>query len=199
MQRTLVRLSLFAVTALAAPIAQAQQQPELIPLDRVYQFYQEGQPRSAARSLAEVSGDFRQEIGRCKDPVLGEKLMELEPRMDALIRRLAAGSVANASALSSEFAVFDQLLAENHLQLVEYGWNLRRNARLEDVGRDLELTARYLERSARWRGRPLDPSARETIASARTTASALIATPNQPPADAERSITALATLVRGQQ
>jgi hypothetical protein len=183
-----------AVTFPAPAVAQV----DLIPLDRVSQLYAEGQPREAARALGAVSAEFRQEIGRCKDPDIGAKLMELEPRIDALVSRLGNGRVTNARELNQEFAVFDQLLAENHLQLAELGWNTRRSGDMAAVGRDLDLAARYAERSARWARRPLDASARAAIDGARAIASRLIATPTQAPSETERSIAALATVVKPQ-
>lgn len=186
------------LSVLAATPTPVGAQDELIALDRVHQLYQNGQPRQAAQALAEVSGAFRQEIGRCKDPEIGAKLMDLEPRIDALVSRLGNGRVANARELQREFAVFDQLLAENHLQLAELGWSQRRNGRLDAVGRDLDLAARYAERSARWAQRSLDPAARGTLDAARSTAERMRATPNQAPADAERTLVALGLLVKPQ-
>jgi hypothetical protein len=188
-------IALAAITLAAAP---ARAQDDLIALDRVRQLYVNGQPREAARALAEVSGAFRQEIGRCKDPEIGAQLMDLEPRMDALVMRLGNGRVANERELTREFAVFDQLLAENHLHLAELGFNQRRNGRLDAVGRDLDLAARYVERSARWAQRTLDPTARGAIDAARATAQQFKATPNQAPADAERVLVALGTVVKPQ-
>jgi hypothetical protein len=188
-------LALLVLAALAAP-ATAIAQTELIPLDRVRQLYVAGQPRDAARTLGAVSAEFRQEIGRCKDPEIGAKLIELEPRIDALVSRLGNGRVASERELTEEFAVIDQLLAENHLQLAELGWSLRRFGNVDAAGRDLDLAARYAERSARWAHRPLDASARSAIDAARATAAKLIATPAQPPSDTERSLAELGKVVK---
>jgi hypothetical protein len=189
--------ALLVLAALTAP-APAYAQTELIPLDRVRQLYVAGEPRDAARTLGAVSAEFRQEIGRCKDPEIGAKLIELEPRIDALVSRLGNGRVANERELTEEFAVIDQLLAENHLQLAELGWSLRRFGNVDAMGRDLDLAARYAERSARWAHRPLDAEARSAIDAARATAARIIATPAQPPADTERSLEALSTVVKRQ-
>lgn len=190
-------ITALAALALAAAPAALRAQDELIALDRVRQLYLDGQPRDAARTLAEISAAFRQEIGRCKDPNIGAKLIDLEPRIDALISRLGNGRVASERELVSEFVAVDHALAENHLQLAELGWSQRRNGRLDAVGKDLDLAARYAERSAQWLQRTLDPAARGTIDAARATAQRLIATPTEPPADAERSLVALAALVKG--
>jgi hypothetical protein len=191
-----VRLPLLAIAvALTQPTSLAAQS-ELVALDRVHTLYVNGQSRPAAAALAAVSAEFRQEIGRCKDPEIGAKLVEIEPRMDALIARLRSGDVASASVLTSEFAVFDQLLAANHVQLAELGWSLRRFGRLDAVGKDLDLAVRYLERSARWSERSLDAAAREAMTAARMVAASLVEKPDQPPPGAERAIAALASLVR---
>jgi hypothetical protein len=189
--------ALLTFAALAAPAA-ALAQTEIIPLDRVRQLYVDGQPRDAARALGAVSASFRQEIGRCKDPEIGAKLIELEPRIDALVARLGNGRVANERELTDEFAIIDQLLAENHLQLAELGWSLRRFGNVDAVGRDLDLAARYAERSARWAHRTLDAGARTAIDGAQATAAKLVATPAQPPADTERSLAALGRVVKQQ-
>lgn len=191
-------LRTFAFLAVATVVlpATAVAQTDLIPLDRVRQLYASGQPRDAARALGAVSAEFRQEIGRCRDPEIGAKLMELEPRIDALVARLGNGRVESERELTSEFAVIDQHLAENHLQLAELGWSLRRFGNVDAVGRDLDLAARYAERSARWAQRTLDATARETIDAARATAAKIIATPAQPPSDTERTLVALARLIK---
>lgn len=192
------RVAMFALAAIALAAAPVRAQSDLIALDRVRQLYANGQPREAARALAEVSGAFRQEIGRCKDPEIGAQLMDLEPRMDALVMRLGNGRVTNERELAREFVVFDQLLAENHLHLAELGMNQRRNTRLDAVGNDLDLAARYVERSARWAQRTLDPAARGAIDAARATAQQMKASPTQAPADAERVLVALGTVVKPQ-
>ena len=188
-------LTAVAVASLAAAVP-ANAQANLVPLDRVRQLYAEGQSRRAAQALGEISAEFRQEIGRCKDPEIGAKLIDFEPRIDALIARLGTGSVSTERVLTSEFAVFDQLLAENHLQLAELGWGQRRNGRLDAVGRDLDLAVRYAERSARWAGRAIDPQTRATMDAARMTAAQMIDAPAQTPPDAERHLVALAAVVR---
>ena len=185
-----------AVAAFALP-TMAVAQTDLIPLERVHRLYSSGQPRDAARALGAVSAEFRQEIGRCRDPEIGAKLMELEPRIDALVARLGNGRVENERELTTEFAVIDQHLAENHLQLAELGWSLRRFGNVDAVGRELDLAARYAERSARWAQRALDADARGTIDAARATAARIIATPAQPPSDTERSLSALSRLIKG--
>lgn len=192
------RVAMFALAAIALAAAPVRAQGDLIALDRVRQLYANGQPREAAQALAQVSGAFREEIGRCKDPEIGAQLMDLEPRMDALVMRLGNGRVTNERELTREFAVFDQLLAENHLHLAELGMNQRRNTRLDAVGNDLDLAARYVERSARWAQRTLDPAARGAIDAARVTAQQMKATPTQAPADAERVLIALAQVVKPQ-
>lgn len=190
------RAALVALATFALPTPSLAQ-TDLVALDRVHELYVSGRSREAAMALAGVSAAFRQEIGRCKDPEIGAKLLDLEPRIDALVSRLGNGRVTNAQELTQEFVLFDRALAENHLQLAELGWSQRRNGRLDAVGRDLDLAVRYAERSVRWTQRAPDAGTRAALDAARGTAAQLIATPAQPPVDAERSLAALATVVKG--
>lgn len=195
-RRTATALAGALILCLALPAASAAQ-TELVALDRVHDFYVNGQPRNAARALSAVSVEFRNEIGRCRDESIGAKLIELEPRIDALVSRLNAGTVSSAAVLTREFAVFDDLLAQNHLQLAELGWSLRRFGNLDGVGRDLDLAARYVERRARWTGRSLDADAVTAVTRAKAAAAELLQSPDKPTAGAEQAIAGLAAVVKG--
>lgn len=196
MRTTILRACISVATLLLGATLPAAAQTELVALDRVHRLYLDGQSREAARALNVVAVEFRQEIGRCQDESIGARLIELEPRLDALTAQLGAGKVRSVATLSAEFAVVDRLLAENHLQLAELGWGLRRFGNLDGVGRDLDLAVRYVERGARWEGARLDAAAQATLAQARSAAEQLLKTPDRPPADAERAIVALAELIK---
>lgn len=196
MRRSILHACIPAATLLVAATQPALAQVELVALDRVHRLYLDGQPRQAARALSGVAVEFRQEIGRCKDESIGARLIELEPRLDALAAQLGAGKVSGVSTLTAEFAVVDRLLAENHLQLAELGWSLRRFGNLDGVGRDLDLAARYVARAARWEGVTLDAAALSTLEQARSAAERLLQTPDRPPADTERAILALSGLIK---
>lgn len=193
--RPAIRFVLAALcVGLTASTARAQ--AELVALEKVHQLFSAGQSRSAARELGAVSVAFRGEISRCRDENLGAQLMELEPRIDALVRRLNTGTVTSVGELEQQFLTIDRLLAENHQQLAETGWGLRRFGGLDLVASDLTLAAGYLERSARWAKAPLSESAQKAVTDARATASRIAASPANPPAEAGTVITALGVALK---
>lgn len=184
-----------ALVGLAALAAPAAAQTELIALDKVHQLLASNQSRLAARELNAVSVEFRNEIGRCRDEKIGAKLMELEPKVDALRNRLVAGTVG-VKELEREFVVIDRLLAENHQQLAAGGWDLRRFGRLEGVARELSLTARYVQRAAKWSGTPLSAEAEKAVTDALAVSERLAASPANPPGETGAVIEALGKVVK---
>ena len=183
-----------AAAVTAAPLAA---QSELIALDKVHQLLSGGQARTAANTLRQVSVEFRNEIGRCRDEALGAQLMELEPRVDRLADRIARGEVGTAAQLDADFAVIDRLLAVNHIQLAQTGWGLRRFGRLEGVANDLLAAADYATRAARWAHAAPAPEVQAAIDGARAAATALRASLQAPPAETGAAIEALAAALKG--
>ena len=172
-----VALSLLCLAALVAPAA-AQEQ--MIGFEKIQQLLAGGQARLAARELQLASVAFRSEIGRCRDEEIGARLVELEPRFSSLAERVQAGAITTA-ALEQEFVAMDRLLAENHLKLAVTGWGLRRFGRLEAVANDLRLAALYLDRSAKWTAQPLPPDLRQAVDGALAAAEQLAKSPANPP------------------
>lgn len=170
-------LSLLCLAALVAPAA-AQEQ--MIGFEKIQQLLAGGQARLAARELQLASVAFRSEIGRCRDEEIGARLVELEPRFSSLAERVQAGAITTA-ALEQEFVAMDRLLAENHLKLAVTGWGLRRFGRLEAVANDLRLAALYLDRSAKWTAQPLPPDLRQAVDGALAAAEQLAKSPANPP------------------
>ena len=170
-------LSLLCLAALVAPAA-AQEQ--MIGFEKIQQLLAGGQARLAARELQLASVAFRSEIGRCRDEEIGARLVELEPRFSSLAERVQAGAITTA-ALEQEFVAMDRLLAENHLKLAVTGWGLRRFGRLEAVANDLRLAALYLDRSAKWTAQPLPPDLRQAVDGALAAAEQLAKRPANPP------------------
>jgi hypothetical protein len=166
-------------------------QPELIGLEKVHQLFTAGQARAASRELSLVSVEFRNEIGRCKDESIGARLMELEPKVDALAKGINSGAVTSAAMLEKEFAVIDQLLAENHQQLASGAWALRRFGRLEGVAADLGVAARYATRAGRWAHKPLNAELQKAIDDALAVSAKITADPANPPAETNAVIDAL--------
>jgi hypothetical protein len=185
-----------AALCLGLTASTARAQTELVALEKVHQLFSAGQPRQAARELGAVSIAFRGEISRCRDENLGAQLIQLEPRIDALVRGLGAGTVTSVAALEQEFLAIDRLLAENHQQLAETGWGLRRFGGLDLVASDLSLAASYLERSARWAKAPLSATAQKAVTDARAMAGRITANLANPPADAGAVITALGVALK---
>lgn len=183
------RFALALVCAAAlAPAARAQS--GLIGLDKAYQLLNTNQPRLAARELGMVSADFRSEIGRCRDEAIGARLMELEPRIDALATRINAGTLTSASALAHEFVGIDHALAESHHQLAEQAWRIRRVVRADAVAHELTLAARYYERSRKWSG-AVTPEVQQLVTDALAMAKRIEADPANPPAETGAVIEAL--------
>lgn len=170
-------LSLLCLAALVAPAA-AQEQ--MIGFEKIQQLLAGGQARLAARELQLASVAFRSEIGRCRDEEIGARLVELEPRFSSLAERVQAGAITTA-ALEQEFVAMDRLLAENHLKLAVTGWGLRRFGRLEAVANDLRLAALYLDRSAKWTAQPLPADLRQAVDGALAAAEQLAKSPANPP------------------
>jgi hypothetical protein len=181
-------------TAAFAPVASAQN--GLIGLDKAHQLLSSNQPRLAARELGVVSADFRTEIGRCRDGEIGARLMELEPKIDALATRINSGALTSAAALAKEFVAIDHALAESHHQLAAQGWMIRRVARVDAVAHDLVLAARYYERSMKWSG-PIAPEQQALVDDALAMAQRLEANPANPPAEAGAVIEALGKALKG--
>lgn len=183
------------IAGLAAPSAAAQ--PDLVGLEKVHQLFTSGQARLAARELSVVSVAFRGEIGRCRDESLGAKLMEVEPRIDALVKGMNTGTLTSAAALEQEFVVIDQLLAQNHQQLAATQWGLRRFGGVDIVAKDLALAVGYVTRAAQWAHTPLSAPLQQAVNDARTAAQRLAADPANPPADTGAMIEALGKAMKG--
>lgn len=194
--RPSTRLALAAlITGLAAPPASAQ--PDLVGLEKVHQLFTTGQARLAARELSAVSVAFRGEIGRCRDESLGAKLMEVEPRIDALVKGMNTGTLTSVAALEQEFVVIDQLLAQNHQQLAATQWGLRRFGGVDIVAKDLALAAGYVTRAAQWAHTPLSAPLQKAVNDARGAAARLAADPANPPTDTGAMIEALGKAMKG--
>jgi hypothetical protein len=175
--------------ALTAGTARAQ--TDLIGLDKVHQLFTAGQARAAGRELGSVSVEFRNEIGRCRDETIGARLMELEPKVDALASRIGNGAVTSVDELEREFVVVDRLLAANHQKLASSGWILRRFGKIEVVASDLSLAARYLVRASRWEKQPLSAEVQKAVDDALALATKLLANPANPPGETPVVIDAL--------
>jgi len=193
--RTLSRITM-GVLAVMLAACTASAQDELIGLEKVHQLVVAKQMRPAARALSEVSVEFRRELGRCHDEAIGGRMMQTEPKFDALGAKLAAGTVTTVGAVEKEFAEYDHLLAEHHQQLAADGWARPRFTKMETVAKDVGLAARYLERAARWEKQPLTAEAQKAVDDALALAKQLGAEPTNPPATSAAVIDALGQAVK---
>jgi hypothetical protein len=118
----------------------------------------------------------RQELGRCRDAGVGERLMEAEGRLDGLVARLRARGVASVATLDSAFAQTDRLLAEHHWRLATWGLANPRATSRAQVGADVGAAATHFARGEQVGGRELDPEAARVVADARQLADVLAST-----------------------
>jgi hypothetical protein len=193
--RTAFRIAFVGLLAAVAaqPVAA---QDELIGFDQVYQLFSGKQPRAAVQMMGVVSAGFRQELGRCHDEAIGGRMMQTEPKIDALGVKLAAGGVTSADVLEKEFAEYDHLLAEHHQQLAAEGWAKPRFNKMETVARDLAHAAHYLVRAGHWTKQPLTGEAQKAVDDALAVAKRLAADPGSPPPETQAVIDALGRMVK---
>lgn len=189
--RLAVGLILMAVAS--RPVA-AQDEP--IGLDKVYQLFVSKQAHAAARAMSEVSLDFRRQLGRCHDEVIGGQMMETEPKFDALAAKINSGALTSVATLEKEFAGIDHLLAEHHQQLAADGWSKPRFTKMETVAQDIALAAKYLARAGRWVKQPLAGDAQKAVDDALAVAKQLAAEPGNPPVNTAAVIDALGEAVK---
>jgi hypothetical protein len=193
--RCVSRIALGGLLAVfAMHTAAAQDEP--IAFDQVYQLVAGNQLRAAVHMMSVVSVDFRKELGRCHDEQIGGRMMQTEPKIDALGAKMAAGGVTSAGVLAKDFGEFDHLLAEHHQQLAAEAWSRQRTGTMPAIARDLGLAAQYLARAGRWHKQPLSADAQKAVDNAIAVAKRLAADPGNPPSDTKAAIDALGTLVR---
>ncbi len=193
--RTVSRIALGVLLAAVAtrPVGA---QADLIGTDHVFQLFTSKQARLAAREMGTVSLDFRKELGRCKDEVIGGRMMQTEPKIDALGAKLASATPPSAAALEKEFAEYDHLLAEHHQQLATDGWSKPRFTKMERVAQDIERAAEYVVRAAQWEKQKLSAESQKVVDDALAVAKKLGADPTNPPAETAGVIEALGAVVK---
>ncbi|MCX5768612.1 MAG: hypothetical protein NTZ43_15440 [Gemmatimonadetes bacterium] len=193
--RTVSRIALGVLLAAVAtrPVGA---QADLIGTDHVFQLFTSKQARLASREMGAVSLDFRKELGRCKDEVIGGRMMQTEPKIDALGAKLAAATPPSAASLEKEFAEYDHLLAEHHHQLAANGWAKPRFTKMERVAEDIDRAAQYVARAARWEKQKLSAESQKAVDDALAVAKKLGADPANPPAETAAVIEALGAVVK---
>jgi hypothetical protein len=152
--------ALLSAAAPAAARAQANYQADF-PAVR-HQFLR-GEVRQAAYTLMLASAHVRQEVGRCKDGGVGDRLLAAEARLDRLVTQLRAGQVTSVSTLDATFAAADLLLAEHHVRLAVWGWENQRASSPAEIGHGLDRATFHYVRGVQAEGRTLDASTRRVV------------------------------------
>jgi len=135
-----------ATLALATP-ATLRAQEEDIDFAKARRELVAGQPRAAANSLVMASLGVRQQVGRCRDDVVGGELLGAESNLEKLAAALRAGTLKSVKELDAELAKIDRALAHHHLLLVKEVVKRPRADNIPTAARDLDRLAYHFERS----------------------------------------------------
>lgn len=188
--RALVAAAAAALLGAVAPVASQGQDRYSADFPGARRLFVEGQAQKAAYTLGVASAYVRQELGRCRDATVGERLMEAEGRIDRLVARLRVNGVGSVVTLDSAFAQTDRLLAEHYWRLA--AWELA-NPKLVAraiVGQDIGAAASHFARSFRFSGQEMAPAAAGAVAEARRIAD-VIASTDAIPKEASQVLDAL--------
>ena len=155
-----------AALAMAAP-ATLRGPEEDIDFAKARREFVAGQPRAAANSLLMASLGVRQQVGRCRDEVVGTELLNAESNLEKLASALRAGTVRDVKALDEELAKIDRYLAHHHLLLVKEVVKRPRADNIPTAARDLDRLAYHFERSFTLSGKKPNEEQAAAIADAR--------------------------------
>lgn len=136
----------FAALVVATP-ATLRSQDEDIDFAKARREFVAGQPRAAANSLLMASLGVRQQVGRCRDEVIGTELLAAESNLEKLANALRAGTVKDVKTLDAELTKIDRFLAHHHLLLVKEVSKRPRADNIPTAARDLDRLAYHFERS----------------------------------------------------
>lgn len=190
-------LTLVAVVgATTVPAGARAQQPQYhadFPAAR--EAFQRNDLRRASYTLQVASAHVREEVGRCKDGDVGNRLMAAESRLDALAGQVRAGSVSSIGALDAVFAPTDRLLAEHHIRLATWGWSNQRQTANWAIGYDLGAAAKHHVRAVREEGRTLDDAAKQAVADAERLSNQIALSPDALPKETGTAIAALSKVI----
>jgi hypothetical protein len=155
-----------AVLLVATPAA-LRSQEEDIDFAKARREFVAGQPRAAANSLLMASLGVRQQVGRCRDDVVGTALLGAESSLEKLASALRAGTMKDVKALDEELAKIDRSLAHHHLLLVQEVIKRPRADNIPTAARDLDRLAYHFERSFTLSGKKPSEEQAAAIADAR--------------------------------
>lgn len=155
-----------AALVLATP-ATLRSQEEDIDFAKARREFVAGQSRAAANSLLMASLGVRQQVGRCRDEVVGTELLNAENNLEKLASALRAGTVRDVKALDAELTKIDLFLAHHHLLLVKEVVKRPRADNIPTAARDLDRLAFHFERSFTLSGKKPNEEQAAAIADAR--------------------------------
>lgn len=135
-----------AALVVATPVT-LRGQEEDIDFAKARREFVAGQPRAAANSLLMASLGVRQQVGRCRDEVVGSELLNAESNLEKLANALRAGSIKDVKTLDAELTKIDLFLAHHHLLLVKEVIKRPRADNIPTAARDLDRLAYHFERS----------------------------------------------------
>lgn len=143
-----IRSVFLALAALVvATPATLRSQEEDIDFVKARREFVAGQPRAAANSLLMASLGVRQQVGRCRDEVVGTELLNAENNLEKLASALRAGTIKDVKTLDAELTKIDRYLARHHLLLVKEVITRPRADNIPTAARDLDRLAYHFERS----------------------------------------------------
>lgn len=173
-------LTLAAVVLAASPLSTGAQSQYQADFPAVRDRVERGQVREAAYTLMLASAHLREEVGRCKDGGIGERLLATESRLDGLVAQLRTGRAASVSTLDSAFASADRVLAEHHVRLAAWGTANLRATSVGEIGHDLGRATFHYGRAVSTEGRALDGMERRALDDAKRLAGELAGAPRLP-------------------
>jgi hypothetical protein len=155
-----------AVLLVAAP-ATLRAQEEDIDFAKARREFVAGQPRVAANSLLMASLGVRQQVGRCRDEMVGTELLTAESNLEKLAGDLRSGTVKDVKALDEQLTKVDHALAHHHLLLVKDVLKRPRADNIPTAIRDLDRLAYHFERSLTLSGKKPSAEQAQAVADAR--------------------------------
>jgi hypothetical protein len=190
-----VRSLVAALAALAviAPAAIRAQEGD-IDFGKARKEFISGQPRLAANTLLESSVGVRQQVGRCRDDVVGAELLEAESHLEKLANDLRAGTLKDVKVLDGAMSKIDRALAHHHLLVIQTHLVRMRPDNIPVVARDLDRAAFHFERSVTLAGGKLSEEQTAAIAEVRK-ASKEVETTNAVPASTGALVTRFLKIV----
>lgn len=187
--------SIFAAVAALAVIAPAAlRAQDEIDFAKARREFVAGQPRATANTLVESSLGVRQQVGRCRDEVVGQELLEAESNLEKLAVALRAGNIKDVKALDAALTKIDRSLSHHYLLLVKAVLARPRPDNIPTAARDLDRSAYHYERSITLNGTKLTPEQTTALADVRKL-SKDIETTNTMPGSANAVVTSFEKMV----